>query len=152
MTIKEHQTFEAKNLLVCEGTYYHDELNALIERMKEEIKKHGAQKAGATISATLAIYRDSPRMDILIMIPLDRRIELESGEFRFEPEFKLTNAITIRHSGHPEGLSEAATAIMEYIQENNLQPSTTGYNVATKEAGGVDELDDMIVDIYVDIQ
>ena len=152
MLIKEHQTFEATNLLVCEGTYYQHELNALIEKMKNIIAKNNAQRVGATISATLAVYEDSPKFDILIMIPLNKEIEVTDLGFRFEPIFTLTNAVTIRHIGAPSGLSIAAETITKYIMENNLEPVSMGYNMTIREASSESEINDMIVDIYIDIK
>lgn len=151
MDIKEHQVFESHNLIACEGTYYNHEIDSVISRMKREIKEQNAKKVGPIISTTLAAYKgEEAKFDILIMIPIDKPITIKDEEFEFRPAFKIENAVTIRHTGTLEELLNTGNYLLGYIQANNLQPCTTGYNVAIKEAD--DRFDTMVVDIYIGIK
>ncbi|MDR1329151.1 MAG: AraC family transcriptional regulator, partial [Oscillospiraceae bacterium] len=55
------------------------------------------------------------------------------------------------HTGNPAGIQSTVNELLAYIQQNGLQPITSGYNVTVKEAKTPLEVDEMVVDIYLGI-
>ena len=113
-------------------------------------KENGIEKAGNIVTATYAVDTSSGIMDIEILVPMNKEILLPDG-YLFKPIFKLVNAIKIRHEGNPAFLQKSADEMTEYIQENKLTPITVGYNVIVNEPKTPQDIDNMIVDIYVGV-
>ena len=91
-----------------------------------------------------------PVMDVEILLPLDREIAPPEG-YVWKPRLLLTNAVVAWHVGSPATMQQSANAINTYILEHHLIPITVGYNVTVKETKTPQELDDMVVDIYVGV-
>ena len=85
-----------------------------------------------------------------ILVPMDKPIEL-SGEYKLKKVFHLVNAVYARHIGNPNLLQNTYNNMMQYINENELSPITSGYNVNVKELQQGDSMDEMIVDIYIGV-
>lgn len=89
-------------------------------------------------------------MDIEVLIPLDKKIATYS-DFKFKPLFRLNNAVKIRHEGNPAMLQNSANELMQYINSHDLMPITAGYNVTVREPASQNDVDNMIVDMYVGV-
>ena len=87
-------------------------------------------------------------MDIEILVPLDKQVGLPK-EYTLKPIIKIVNALCIRHEGHPSRLHETINKLNEYILEYKKQVITATYNVTVKEAMNQEELERMIIDVYV---
>ncbi len=144
--------FKVNNLLVCNGQYIQNEVSRLIVRMKQYILRNSANIIGPTISATLGVHNNqTPSLvDLMIMLPIDREID-SCGEFYYVEEFKIENVLKARHNGNPATLNNTINEIKTFMECNNLIPTTVNYNVATKEAMCINDMDSMIIDIYIGV-
>ena len=120
--------------------------------MEQIISENSAEKKGFSVTATFAIENNGsqPIMDIEILIPLNKEIHVPS-DYKFEPIFRLNNAIKIRHQGNPAMLQNSANELMKYIADHQLTPITTGYNVTVQEPTNQNDVDSLIVDMYVGV-
>jgi len=107
------------------------------------------------VTATYAIENssDGQRIDMELLIPLDRDIskevseELKQNRFdsgvRFLPELILTNAVKIKHKGNPSRIQDSLNVLNEYIVDKKLVPITVGYNVTVKQPKTPAEIDEV---------
>ncbi len=149
MNIQEHMTLEMHNVLSFRGKMTQQELAAKSQEIDQLIKTNGASKSAPTATTTFSV-EPGGIMDIEILIPLDKTFDVPSG-FAIKPKILITNALMIKHSGHPSGLENTINELNNYIMSNHLVPITTGYNVTVKDAKTPLELDNMEVEIYVGI-
>ncbi|MDO5518382.1 MAG: AraC family transcriptional regulator [Clostridium sp.] len=114
------------------------------------MQRLGVTCSGPITTATYGIKEGAMEqvMDIELLVPLDRQVELPSG-YTFKPLIKLVNAICARHMGHPGLIGETINELNDYIIKHDKQVITATYNVTTKEAESEAEINDMIIDIYV---
>ena len=152
MEIKEQQVLEMKNLLSFRGKVTQQAFAAKSQEIEQILKAAGAEKAAPAVTTTFAVEQGpmGPVMDVEILLPLDKEIQAPAG-FTFKPHFLLTNAVMVRHVGHPSRMQESVNALNAYITEHQLVPITSGYNVTVKEAKTPLELDMMEVNIYVGV-
>ena len=152
MTVTEHQTLEMHNVLSYRAKMTQQELRAKSLEIEKLLKDTGAKKVAPTATTTFSIEQsvNGPVMDTEILLPLDREIETPAG-FTWKPHFLLTNALKITHTGNPAGLERSAGELNRFIIQNKLVPISTGYNVTVKEAKTPQELDQMMIDVYVGI-
>ena len=57
----------------------------------------------------------------------------------------------MRHAGNPALLQNSADELNAYILANALTPITVGYNVTVKEPASPQDVENMIIDMYVGI-
>lgn len=139
-----------------------ENLLSLRKRMTQQEVQQEMMKIGKTLShlnitksgpITTAVYsveqiNNEQIMDIEIIIPLGRKVELPSP-YKFKQNIKILNALSIRHVGNPSRLGESVNQLNEYIMEHEKQVITATYNVTVKDAMNQEDLDKMIIDIYV---
>ena len=152
MEIRENQTLELRKVLSYRAKMTQQELALKSQEIERLLQECGAKRTAPPITATFAVEQSAqgPVMDIELLLPLDREIAPPEG-YAWKPRFLLTNAVVARHVGSPATMQQSANAINAYILEHHLTPITTGYNVTVKEAKTPQELDDMVVDIYVGV-
>lgn len=152
MEISEHMTLEMKNLLSFRAKMTQQEFAAKATEFESVIAAAGAKKSGPVVTATFSVEQGAlgPVMDTEFLIPLDKAIAAPVG-YVWKPHFLLTNAVMVKHVGHPSGMQETVNALNAYIAEHQLVPITPGYNVTVKDARTPLELNEMVVDIYVGI-
>lgn len=152
MEILKSQTLEMKNVLSYRGKVTQQEFALKSQEIQTIIEKSGAAKDGNIATTTYAVEQTESGqvMDVEILVPLDRKIEVPQG-YTLKDELLITNALKISHRGNPALLQNAANELNSYIVSNGLVPITTGYNVTVKEAKDPSEIDSMEVDIYVGI-
>lgn len=152
MEILEGQTLEMSNVLSYRAKMTQADLMQKSLEIEKVISDRQARHNGPTVTSTFSIESDTsdPVMDVEILVPLDRTILPPSG-YVWKPTFRLTNALMIRHIGHPSGLQATANELNRYIIEHKLIPITGGYNVTIRDAKAPQELDQMEVNIYVGI-
>jgi len=124
------------------------ELQNKIEYMEKFIEDGGYKKTGSPVSATHAVGQQNNEqiLDIEVLIPLDKHFTPPEG-YVCKPEFKLTNAISIRHDGNPAKLQETCDKLTTFIEEHGLTPITCGYNVTKSQT----DAENAIVDVYIGI-
>ncbi|MCQ2434539.1 MAG: AraC family transcriptional regulator [Oscillospiraceae bacterium] len=152
MEITENNMIELTNVLSFRGKITQRQAGDITKQMKEIVDQSGAVKNGPMITATHSIDTNGaePLMDIEMMIPLDRAVTV-SAPFQLKPLFRLCNAVKIRHQGNPEKVQNTAKELMEFIQSNKLTPVTPGYNVTMQEPKGPEDMDNLIIDMYVGV-
>lgn len=148
--IIERQELIMENLLSFRGKITQKQMQEEMNRIGETLQSHGLKKNGAIVTATYAVEQSSegPLMDIEILVPIDRKMDLPN-RYTFKPLLKLVNALNIRHIGHPRTLANTINRLNEYIIRKNIHVITATYNVTVKEARSEDEINDMVIDVYV---
>lgn len=102
------------------------------------------------VSATFAIEQQGTVMDIEILYPLDKNINV-AAPYKIKPIFRFNNAVKIRHQGNPALLQESGNQLMKYISDKNLMPITVGYKVTVNEAQSPLDIDSLVVDLYIGV-
>jgi effector-binding domain-containing protein len=152
MTITENNTLEMKNVVSFRGKVTQQKMEDVMRNFENLIHENKACKTGPTVTATYAVENEFGQsvMDIEVLIPLDKKIATYS-DFKFKPLFRLNNAVKIRHEGNPAMLQNSANELMQYINSHDLMPITAGYNVTVREPASQNDVDNMIVDMYVGV-
>lgn len=152
MNITENCKLEMENVISFRGKVTQQQMPQIIKEMEQIIYENSAGKKGPSVTATFAIENNGsqPIMDIEILIPLNKEIRVPS-DYKFKPIFRLNNAVRIRHQGNPAMLQNSANELMKYIADHKLTPITTGYNVTVQEPTNPNDVDSLIVDMYVGV-
>ncbi len=152
MNITENCKLEMENVISFRGKVTQQQMSQIVKEMEQIISENSAEKKGFSATATFAIENNGsqPIMDIEILIPLNKEIHVPS-DYKFKPIFRLNNAVKIRHQGNPAMLQNSANELMKYISDHQLTPITTGYNVTVQEPTNQNDVDSLIVDMYVDV-
>ena len=118
MNIKENQELRMSNILSFRKRLSPADMPRETERIGRFIESGGYQKTGPTVTATFAVEQQDGAqiLDVEVLVPLDKPFTPPEG-CTCKPEFLLTNAVTIRHTGNPAGLQETCNQLMAYIQE-----------------------------------
>lgn len=150
--IIENTSLEMENVLSFRGKVTQQQMVQITKEMQNLIESNNAHKTLSGVSTTFAIDTSSgnPMMDIEIMYPLDKSINV-SAPYVFKPVFRLRNAIKIRHIGNPALMQNTANELMAYIKNKGLMSITAGYNVTVQEPSSPTDMDNLIVDIYVGV-
>lgn len=152
MEIQEGVVLEQFNLLSFRKEMTQKEVVEKSREIEELIKREGAERIAPVMSTTYAVRENAgdSLMDIEILVPLNKRINFPVG-YQWKERLFVTNAVLIKHKGHPAGLQNTFDILNEYMQKNQLTPITGAYNVPVKEAKNPMEVNDMEIDIYVGI-
>lgn len=150
MEIEQNQQLIMENVLSFRGKVTQQQIQEEMIKIGEMMQKLGVKQGGPITTATYSVEEDEfgQVMDIEILVPLDRKVELPL-EYTFKPIIKLVNALCARHIGDPGLLSNTVNELNNYIIKNNKQVITATYNVTVKDAMRQEEIDDMIIDVYV---
>lgn len=150
--ITENATLEMTNVLSFRGKMTQQQIRERGLEIDRLILANHAEKVGTGASATFSVDASgmTPLVDIEILIPLNKSISVDAP-YKFKPVFRLKNAVRIRHEGNPATLRNTADELMQYISTHGLTPITAGYNVTVKEPSGPEDINSMIVDIYVGV-
>lgn len=152
MNITENCKLEMENVISFRGKVTQQQMSQIVKEMEQIISENSAEKKGSLATATFAVESNGsqPMMDIEILIPLNKEIHVPS-DYKFKPIFRLNNAVKIRHQGNPAMLQNSANELMKYIADHQLTPITTGYNVTVQEPTNQNDVDSLIVDMYVGV-
>ena len=152
MEIYEHQTLEMRNVLSYRSKMTQQQLQIKAQEIEAIISTAGTTRDGHTVTTTFSIEQQATGaiLDTEILVPLDREITAPEG-YNFKPHFLLTNAVMIKHIGHPSRLQQTIDELNAYIAACGLIPITSGYNVTVKEIMSIAEIDKMEINVYVGI-
>lgn len=152
MDILVNQELRMKNVLSFRKKLSAVALQQETERIGRFIENGGFNKTGPTASVTFAVEEENGEQifDIEVLIPLEQPFTPPDGCV-CKSEFRLLNAVFIRHTGDPARLQESCDKLTAYIQEHELQPITCGYNVTVQEPKTSADIDQMIVDVYIGV-
>ena len=136
MQIIENQTLIFYDLLSYRTKVSLGELPGMIKYIRENLD-----------ALDIAANTDSGRMDTEILIPVEDEMD-SCSEFSFKPEFKLINAVSVRHEGSLALTEETTQRLMDYIDEKEYNPVTKPYYRIIR----MESDQDCIIDIYVGIE
>lgn len=147
-----HQTLKMQNVILYRCKMAQEQVNTAMGSISQIMKLCGTKKNGPVVTSTFSIkvIDNQQVIDIEILVPVDKEIAVPEG-YIFKKEFLLTNAVKISHIGNPALMQNTANELMKYISENKLTPITSGYNVTVKEPTSQQDIENMIVDIYVGV-
>ncbi|MBM7615048.1 DUF5085 family protein [Alkaliphilus hydrothermalis] len=93
------------------------------------IEDNGIVKTGPVITATFTVEQANGQqlLDMEILVPINKKIG-NIGGYKTKDIFHLVNAIYARHHGNPNLLQNVYQEMIGYMQRNNLQQITPGYN------------------------
>ena len=150
MEIKENQDLIMENVLSFRGKVTQQQMQEEMVKIGQVFHNLSVKKDGPITIATYAVEQagNEQVMDIEILIPLDRDVALPN-EYTFKPIIKIVNALCIRHEGHPGKLQDTINILNTYILEHRKQVLTATYNVTVRDAMSQEELEDMVIDVYV---
>jgi len=120
---------EAQNVVSFRESVLQTEVEEMKNNMEMVIKQSGAKIIGNPITATYGI--DGNRIDIELLLPIDKRISI-TDKFFYKEKIKITNAVVAKYKGNPNGLQNACNELNQYIIEHKLVPITVEYNVTRK--------------------
>ena len=115
--VRKDQELILENVLSFRGKVTQQQIQVEMMKIGQLLQKLGVQKNGPTTTATYAVEQlgNEQLMDVELLIPLDRPIQLPS-EYTFKPIIKIVNALSIRHEGHPIKLQESINKLNEYYR------------------------------------
>ena len=148
MQFTEHETLSMMNVLSYRGKMSQEELNKKLVEMIELVKKLGARIGAPVATTTFSI--EGPVMDSELLVPLDRPVDVPEG-YILKPQILITNAIKLHHTGNPMTLQNEMAQLQNYMTENKLVPITTSYNVTIKGANTIQEMDSVVIDVYIGV-
>lgn len=144
--IKENQDLIMENVLSFRGKGTQQQMQEEVFKIEEVLNSLDAKKNGPITTATYFI--EGNLIDIEILVPLDRKVKIPSP-YKYKSIIKLVHALYIRHEGNSSKSGDTINILNKYIIENNKQVITPTYNVTIKKAIGYNDLDNMIIDVYV---
>ena len=152
MEIQTNQLYEMKNAISYRAKMTQQEVNEVMNRMGAFIKENGLNKSGCVTTTTFAVESigGTQLMDIEILCPVDKACDVPYG-FTFKPKFRLSNAAKITHNGNPANMQESVNKLIDYLNQNKLTPVTSLYNVTVNEPKTPQDIDNMVVDMYIGV-
>lgn len=150
--IFKNREYSADDILSFRGKVRQEEINNIMLQMNRVIEEANAKINGPAITAIHSIESNagSQVCDFEVMIPLNTNIP-SNDKFVFVEKFSLKNALMFRHIGNPENMNAEMQEFIKYINDNKFQPVTPFYNITVKAAKSPDDIDGMVIDIYVGV-
>lgn len=147
MVVIENQYISVKNVLsylTRVGSRSLGDLICYIHRNAEVLGLSVKGKIMFSIIGTHSIPEDTV-MDLEVLVPVDRAFE-STSKYVCKPEFKLENALSVRHYGSYVDLLKTYKLMNDYLKEKELKAITNTYFVVDKNSDN-----DSIVSLYVGI-
>ena len=147
MEVIENQYISVKNVLSyltrVAGKAFGDFISH-IHKSTEVLDLKAEGKIMFSVIGTHSIPEDTV-MDIEVLVPVDRAFE-STSKYVCKPEFKLENALCVRHYGSYVDLMKTDKLLNDYLTEKKLKAITNTYFVIERNSGN-----DSIVSLYVGI-
>ncbi|HOA00007.1 hypothetical protein [Ruminococcus sp.] len=147
MQIIENQTLIFYDLLSYRTKVSLGELPGMIKYIRENLDALDIAANNRILFTLTDGMTDSGKMDTEILIPVEDEMD-SCSEFSFKPEFKLINAVSVRHEGSLALTEETTQRLMDYIDEKEYNPVTKPYYRIIR----MESDQDCIIDIYVGIE
>lgn len=147
MEVIENQYISVKNVLsylTRVGSKSLGDLICHIHRSAEVLDLNVEGKIMFSVISTHSIPEDTV-MDIEALVPVDRAFE-STSKYVYKPEFKLENALSIRHYGSYADLLRTHKQLNDYLAEKGLKAITNTYFIIERNLDN-----DNIVSLYVGI-
>ncbi len=152
ITIETGKEIRLENVLSLRKKMTQMETQQEMMNIRKYLEENGVRKNGPIVTATFAVEKvnEQPIFDMEILVQMDKKLSLV-GVYRLKEEFHLVNAVYARHKGNPNNLQSTYNEIMAYINQNNLQQITAGYNVNVVDLKPGDSIENMIIDVYIGV-
>ena len=147
MEVIENQYISVKNVLsylTRVGSKSLGDLICHIHRSAEVLDLKVEGKIMFSVIGTHSITEDIV-MDIEVLVPVDMAFE-STSKYVYKPEFKLENALSIKHYGNYSDLLKTHKKLNDYLLEKELKAITNTYFVIDKNCDN-----NNIVSLYVGI-
>jgi len=150
--VESNKNFSVNNVLSFRKKITQDQANEEMKKIAKFLESQDIKQSGPVITATFDVDTDNgdPLMDMEILIPMDRKIDLPE-DYRFKEIFHIAHAVCAKHSGAPSSLHSTYTDLFTYLKNNNLQPITAVYNAYVKGLSSGSPEDDMNIDVYIGV-
>lgn len=151
--ILKDQILSLTNVLTYRNKMTQQESAFLTNNINTALAESGAVQTGPTVTVTHSIemLEGTPVIDLELFIPINKAI-IPPQNFSFIEEFIIENALKIRICGNPQNVNLAMEKLKEYIDSNGVVPTTPVYTVTVKGATSQEDLENMIIDIYVGVK
>ncbi|SHI07908.1 hypothetical protein SAMN02745207_04255, partial [Clostridium grantii DSM 8605] len=99
------------------------EINQEMQKIGQVIKENNLQKSGPVLNTTFGVEMVAGQqvLDMEILIPVEGEFDIPVG-YVLKKEFKLVNALYVRHEGNPMLMQNTYNELNQFIQSNKLQP------------------------------
>lgn len=136
MPVFEHQYIHYKNVLSYTAEINEDSFADFIKGISRHICV-----LGFNIIGKIAFTQKGELTEFII--PVDRSFT-GTQHYLYKSEFKLVNAVKIRHFGEISDISRKMSELNAYIEENFLMPLTSPYVI-------VQDIEHSVFDVYIGI-
>lgn len=119
MPVVEHQFLHYRNLLSYTTRIEDSRISAFVVGVEKNIHVLDLELKGDVI-----VTKSEAGTEFII--PIDKSFS-SNKHFKFKPEFKLVNALRIRHYGSFSTISERVEELRDYMTRNSLTAVTPPY-------------------------
>lgn len=149
--IETGKTLRLENVISMRRKVTQLGIHSALVQLTEFMKEKDIQRTGPMLSTTFDIEEVDEELilDMEFLVPVNREVAVPV-DYQFKPLFHLVNAVYKQHVGNPETLQNTYDELVNFMQENNLQQITSGYNVTVNE----DELElggFPIIDVFIGV-
>jgi hypothetical protein len=140
--IREKQHLLVEKLYCYRGKFKISDADSVLRQLETEIEIKGGKKKGNPITVTYA--EEGNMVDMEILIPVDRTIDT-SGKYIYKEKIEIVNAVEVKYIGKASKMQEAYAGLNNYINVNNLNPITAGYNVTIKTGENMNDCIEVLI-------
>lgn len=153
MVVNKVEDYKIENVITFRGKISGNEANIILGSALTKIGEEGLELNGPIISATHSIENDCGNQifDFELIIPINGVMTSADG-FVYKDKFEISNALMFRHIGNPQTMDSEMQEFSRYMQENNLKPVTPFYNATVKTAQSPNDVDEVIIEVYVGLE
>lgn len=148
MQIIEHQNIQLTNLISYTTNIKHSDILKLISHISNNLQALDLKKNDKILFTEKWHNEEDDMINAEILVPVEGSIK-NCNEFKYKPLFRLINAVTIRHEGSLNTLSETEDFLKKFIKEKAYEPITPSYYVVVRNDD--DQSINCIIDIYIGI-
>lgn len=147
MEVMENQFLSVKNVLSYLTRVDSKSLGSLIEHIHRNSDVLDLKISGKVMFLVKATHSipDDTAMDIEMLVPVDKAFD-STSRYIYKPEFRLENAVSVRHYGSYSGLLGTQKKLSDYIITKGLKAITDTCYVVDRNL-----LNDNVVSLYVGI-
>ena len=153
MEINQEEIYLVEQVITYRGKVNNKLLNNVMEQLFSAINDAGLKINGSTITAIHSIENDcgDQIIDIEIIVPING-VMTSTDEFIYKDKFEINNALMFRHIGDPQTMNTEMQEFTQYINDNDFKPVTPFYNVTVKTAQTPNDVDEVIIEVYVGLE
>lgn len=150
--IEEGKELKMKNVLSLRKQLTQLEIQQELKEIGQVLKEVDVKLDGNLVTTTFDVQTvDGDQVfDTEILVPIDRKVTLPE-KYNFKKEFILANAIYVSYQGNPSNMTNTLNEMLDYINKNGYQQITSAYNVQKNSSKTQNDINNMIIDIYIGV-